>query len=64
MRTKVSLENRPRCLGRFQKGEGTLKEKSSSRDQQWSVSPAAIAGVRLSQRVEPSAKRKERRKEW
>ena len=38
----------PRRLGGFQRGKGIWKRRSSSRDQQWSVSAAAMAGVRRS----------------
>jgi len=40
------LGGRPRRLRGTQRGKGIWKRSNSSRDQQWSVRPAAMAGVR------------------
>src|SRR5262249_44070262 len=40
-------EGRPRRFGGVQRGGGTWNANSSRTDQQWSVIPAAMAGVRL-----------------
>src|SRR5215831_6765275 len=40
-------EGRPRCFGGAQRGGGTGNANSSRTVQQWSVIPAAMAGVRL-----------------
>ncbi len=59
MRRKVSLEGGPRRLGGVQHGGGTLKCNSSAMLQQWSVTLAARAGVRCTQRYpcEPTESR-------
>ena len=40
-------EGRPRCFGGVQRGGGTWNANSSRTVQQWSVIPAAMAGVLL-----------------
>ena len=46
----VALEGRPRRFGGVQRGKGTRYDNSSTTVQRWSVIPAAIAGVRETQR--------------
>ena len=50
MSSKAVLEYLPLRFGGFQRGGGILKRKISSTVQQWSASPAAMAGVRFTQR--------------
>jgi hypothetical protein len=50
MITMVACDGRPRCFGGCQRGSGTLYINNSPTVQMWSVSPAAMAGVRCTQR--------------
>ena len=54
----IALERRPRRRGGCQRGGGTRRHSSSSTVQQWSVSPAAIAGCLLLTTCQPQTRMK------